>query len=158
MPPSTAFIRRATLDDLPALSRLFDAYRQFYQQPADLAKAHDFIQARLCKHESVIYLAEDATGQAIGFCLLYPSFCSLIAAPIYVLSDLFVAPEARRSGAARGLLATAEHAARDAGFARLDLTTAKTNLPAQSLYQSMGWVRDEVYYSYNRMLGGCHDL
>ena len=145
-------VHRATLNDLPELSRLFDAYRQFYQQPADLDKARDFIRARLQQNQSVIYLAENATGQAMGLCQLYPSFCSLIAAPIYVLSDLYVAPEARRTGAARGLLATAEKDAGEAGFARLDLTTAKTNLPAQSLYESMGWERDEVYYTYNRAL------
>ena len=33
-----------------------------------------------------------------------------------------------------------------------DLTTAKTNLPAQALYESMGWIRDEVFYTYNRDL------
>lgn len=152
MPTAAIHVRLATLDNLPELSRLFDAYRQFYQQPADLAKARDFIEARLQQNESVIYLAENTDGQAIGLCQLYPSFCSLIAAPIYVLSDLFITPGARRSGAARRLLATAENAAREAGFARLDLTTAKTNLPAQSLYESMGWVRDEVYYTYNRTL------
>lgn len=152
MPTTAIHIRRATLDDLPELSRLFDAYRQFYQQAADLDKARAFIHARLQQNESVIYLAENVTGQAIGLCQLYPSFCSLIAAPIYVLSDLFVAPEARRTGAARGLMAAAERDAREAGFARLDLTTAKTNLSAQSLYESMGWVRDEVFYTYNRAL------
>ena len=152
MPTAAIHVRRATLDDLPELSRLFDAYRQFYQQAADLDKARAFIRARLQQNESVIYLAENATGQAIGLCQLYPSFCSLIAAPIYVLSDLFVAPEARRTGAARGLMTAVERDAREAGFARLDLTTAKTNMPAQNLYESVGWVRDEVYYTYNRTL------
>jgi ribosomal protein S18 acetylase RimI-like enzyme len=32
----------------------------------------------------------------------------------------------------------------------MDLTTAKTNLAAQSLYQALGWVRDEVFYAYNK--------
>lgn len=145
-------IRRATLDDLPSLSILFDAYRRFYQQPADLPRARAFIETRLKNGESVIYLAETAAGSAIGFCQLYPSFCSVIAAPIYVLYDLFVTPEARQAGAARGLLAASEADARQRGFARLDLTTAKTNLPAQALYESMGWIRDEVFYTYNRDL------
>jgi len=34
----------------------------------------------------------------------------------------------------------------------MDLTTAKTNLPAQSLYEALGWVRDEVFYAYNRQI------
>ncbi|MBB1628853.1 GNAT family N-acetyltransferase [Achromobacter sp. UMC71] len=148
-------IRLATLDDAARVAPLFDAYRQFYEQPADAAGAMAFVHARLARGESVILLAEDtASGDAAGFCQLYPSFCSVIAAPIYVLYDLFVAPTARKSGAGRALLRQAEAHARAGGFARMDLTTARTNLPAQALYESLGWERDEVFLTYNRHLGG----
>ncbi len=148
-------IRLATVDDAAHVAPLFDAYRQFYEQPADAAGALAFVQARLARGESVILLAEDAaSGDAVGFCQLYPSFCSVIAAPIYVLYDLFVAPPARKSGAGRALLRQAEAHARAGGFARMDLTTARTNLPAQALYESLGWERDEVFLTYNRPLAG----
>ncbi len=39
------------------------------------------------------------------------------------------------------------------GKARIDLSTAKTNKPAQMLYESLGWIRDEVYLVYNRRVG-----
>jgi len=90
--------------------------------------------------------------RAIGLCQCYPTFCSVIAAPILALYDLFVAPEARRLGAARALMLAAEQEARQQGKARLDLTTAKSNLPAQRLYESLGWQRDEVFLIYNRVL------
>jgi len=32
----------------------------------------------------------------------------------------------------------------------MDLTTARTNVVAQSLYESLGWVRDEVFLGYSR--------
>ena len=148
-------IRLAATEDAARIAPLFDAYRQFYEQPADRAGALAYVHARLAHGESVILLAEDtATGQAVGFCQLYPSFCSVIAAPIYVLYDLFVAPAARKSGAGRALLQQAEAHARAGGFARMDLTTARTNLPAQALYASLGWERDEVFLTYNRHLGG----
>jgi ribosomal protein S18 acetylase RimI-like enzyme len=35
---------------------------------------------------------------------------------------------------------------------RLDLTTAKNNHTAQSLYESLGWVRDEIFYAYNKQI------
>ena len=35
-------------------------------------------------------------------------------------------------------------------MARLDLSTAKNNLEAQALYESLGWVRDDVFYTYNK--------
>ena len=34
----------------------------------------------------------------------------------------------------------------------MDLTTARNNATAQSLYESLGWVRDEVFYTYTRDL------
>ena len=91
-------VRQARMADLDNIAPLFDAYRQFYQQPADLALATAFIGERMREGESTVLLAEDANGQAVGFCQLYPSFCSVAAAPIHVLYDLFVAKEARSSG------------------------------------------------------------
>jgi len=34
----------------------------------------------------------------------------------------------------------------------MDLTTARDNQRAQALYESLGWVRDQVFLSYNRRL------
>lgn len=144
--------RLATANDVDALAVLFDAYRQFYQQAADLALAAAFIRERLVRHQSFVFVAESAAGEMLGFCQLYPSFCSLVAAPIVILNDLFVLPVARKAGAGAALLQAAEAFARAQRFARMELTTAKTNLTAQSLYASQGWQRDEVYYAYNKVL------
>lgn len=143
-------IRLATLADVPAIAPLFDAYRQFYEQAPDLALATAFIGERLRQGESLILLAQDAQGQAVGFSQLYPSFCSVQACKIFVLYDLYVAPQARTQGVGRQLLRAAEALAREHGVARLDLTTAKTNRQAQSVYEALGWVRDEVFYAYSR--------
>lgn len=153
MTPSTE-TRIATIGDLDAVAALFDAYRQFYAQAPDLGLARGFIRDRMLKHESVILLATNPAQQVVGFCQLYPSFCSVQARPIYVLYDLFVAPGARRSGAGRVLLQAAERLATERGMARLDLTTAKDNLPAQAAYESLGWVRDDVFFAYSRQVQG----
>jgi ribosomal protein S18 acetylase RimI-like enzyme len=147
---NTLTTRTATPADLDAVATLFDAYRQFYEQPADLVLARQFIQARMACGESEILVAQNAAGDIVGFCQLYPTFCSVEAQPIYALYDLFVVPHARRLGAGRALLLAAEQLARDKGKARMDLTTAKTNQAAQSVYESLGWVRDEIFYAYNR--------
>jgi len=148
---STA-IHTAIPEDAKLIAPLFDAYRQFYEQPADADAALAFITARLERGESVILLARRPDGSALGFCQLYPSFCSVLAAPIYVLYDLFVVPDARRLGVGRALLLAAEAHARATGHARMDLTTARNNLRAQALYESLGWVRDEVFLTYARHL------
>lgn len=147
---STIRTRIATLADLDVIAPLFDAYRQFYAQAPDLALARDFIRERLQNNESVVLLASNEAQTVVGFCQLYPSFCSVEAKPIYSLYDLFISPEARRSGAGKVLLQAAEKLAAVNGRARMDLTTAKTNKPAQAAYESLGWVRDEVFYAYSK--------
>ena len=87
---SSPIIRRATIEDLSQLAQLFDAYRQFYEQVPDITLANTFIADRINKHESVILVAvknvtNSAEKQLIGFCQIYPSFCSLRAAKIGVL-------------------------------------------------------------------------
>nr|WP_315225232.1 GNAT family N-acetyltransferase [uncultured Albidiferax sp.] len=146
--------RPASLDDLPVVAPLFDAYRQFYDQAPDLPQATAFIQARMAHGESSILVAQGDGGRVLGFCQLYPSFCSVAAAPIYVLYDLFVAPDARKTGAGRALLLAAEQFAASQGVARMDLTTAKTNLAAQSVYESLGWVRDKVFFADSKAVDG----
>jgi ribosomal protein S18 acetylase RimI-like enzyme len=141
--------RIATLADLDAVAPLFDAYRQFYERAPDPALARQFIQERMRNNQSAILLALDA-GRAIGFCQLYPMFCSVEAKPIYVLYDLFVGADARRAGAAKALLLAAEELAARNGKVRMDLSTARTNRAAQCVYESLGWSRDELFLTYNK--------
>lgn len=142
--------RRAGLGDLEALARLFDAYRQFYRRPADLALATRFLRERIERDESVIFVAEDATLGLVGFCQLYPTFCSVAAAPMLVLYDLYVDATARRAGAGQALMAAVERYASEHGYARMELQTARDNLPAQSLYESRGWERNRDFYAYSK--------
>lgn len=145
-------IRLATPDDIDITAALFDAYRQFYEQGADLPLATAFIGERLRRKDSEILLAAPHGQPALGFCQLYPLFSSIQARPIYQLSDLFVVSAARRSGIGRALLLAAEQLAARKGRAALELTTARTNTAAQAAYEALGWVRDEVFIAYARQL------
>lgn len=140
-------VHRAGLDDLDLVAPLFDAYRRFYDQPADLARARAYLADRLTRNEAVIFLALDG-GTAVGFTLLYPTFSSVSAAPIFTLADLFVDPQSRRGGVGRALLDAARRHAKAAGAHHLQLETARTNTTAQRLYESTGWKRDEVFLTY----------
>ena len=141
-------IRYATLADVAEVGRLFDAYRQFYEQPADLGRATAYIQARLENNESTILVADMGDGKLGGICQLYATFCSVAAAPILVLYDLFVDPSCRRQGVGKLLMLAAKDHAKTTSAARLELATAIDNLPAQALYESLGWKRDEAFYHY----------
>jgi ribosomal protein S18 acetylase RimI-like enzyme len=144
--------RRAEPRDLDAIAPLFDAYRQFYEKPPDLALARRYLDERFRRNESAIFVAENEEGGIIGFTQLYPAFCSVLADRTWVLYDLFVAPSARGTGAGRALMEAAEAHGRESGAARLELQTAKTNRIGQSLYESCGWERDELFYVYSKGL------
>jgi GNAT superfamily N-acetyltransferase len=139
------------VDDLDALVPLFDGYRQFYRQASDAAGARRFLRDRIENEQSVIFLAL-ADGAAVGFTQLYPSFSSAGMARIFVLNDLFVAPEARRCGAGGALLNAAAKYARNSGAVRLTLSTELTNTAAQTLYEKTGWKRDTVFCVYQLAL------
>ena len=151
--PTNTTIRFAQEHDLAELASLFNAYRIFYEQPSDLAVAENFLRERMQHAESVILLADNPEAhpghKLDGFCQLYPTFCSVEAKPIAVLYDLFVAPSARGRGVARRLMLAAQDYAKSSGKARLDLSTAKNNYTAQALYESLGYERDDVFYTYN---------
>jgi GNAT superfamily N-acetyltransferase len=144
-------IRQTVLADLDVVAGLFDGYRQFYDQVSDLVGARNFLRARVEHGQSVILLAE-SRGQAVGFTQLYPSFSSVSMARVYVLNDLYVAPSARRMGVGERLLKAASDHAVQMGAVRLSLNTDVKNVPAQALYESMGWARDQKFYAYHLAL------
>ncbi len=144
-------VRRAGTDNLDALALLFDAYRRFYRQPADLAGGRAFLAERIARGESAIFLAE-LDGQPAGFTQLYPSFTSAGMARIFILNDLFVAPEARGQGVATTLLRRAAEFGREEGAVRLVLSTATDNFTAQAVYEREGWLRDDAFLTYRLAL------
>ena len=142
---------QAANEHLEALATLFDGYRQFYEQAPDLDGARAFLAERLERGESVLFLALlDQNGQEIpaGLAQLYPSFSSASMRRLWILNDLFVAPEARKHGVGRALLQAAREHAESTGAKGLELMTARDNYAAQALYESMGWQRDEVFLPY----------
>ena len=146
-----ATIIRADLEHLNILTPLFDAYRVFYKQSSDLTAAESYLQQRLAHLDSVIFLA--VVGErGLGFCQLYPSFGSLSMRRLWILYDLYVVPEARRQGIGRALLERAGEFGLASGASRLELSTAKDNYPAQKLYESLGYVRDEEFFYYELTL------
>ena len=138
---------RASAADVETVLPLFEAYRAFYECEPDEAGARAFLSERLAKDESVVFLAYDG-DDAVGFTQLYPTWGSLELGPAWVLYDLFVDPGARRGGSGRALLNHAVDFCREQGAKFVLLETAVDNLPAQGLYESAGWKRDDEFYTY----------
>ncbi len=143
-------IRRAYASDVDALLPLFGGYLEFYRRTRDPAREREFLLQRLGQQECVVFLAE-SEARAVGFTLLYPLFSSLSLRRTWVLNDLYVVPEFRHRGAAKELLTRAREWGRETGADYLTLETARDN-PAQHLYESQGWKRDELFFHYELTL------
>lgn len=141
----TISTHRAGPADLDALALLFDAYRQFYGQPADLPRARQWLRDRLRFGESVVLVAA-RDGKAVGFVQLYPMYSSVRTARTWILNDLYVDAAARRGGIARTLLDAAADFARADGAAGISLETTRDNAPARALYRAAGWGEDETQW------------
>jgi len=137
--------RQANADDLDQLSSLFDGYRVFYKQTSDLAAAKEFISQRIESKDSIILVAVEADKSLAGFTQLYPSFTSVGMKKIWVLNDLFVNPNLRKKGVAKALMSAAKKFCKESGRSRLALETGTDNIPAQKLYEQLGYSRNGVY-------------
>lgn len=127
---------------------LFDQYRQFYGQKSNIPQAHDFLEERLRKKESIIYLAIDSkTRIAYGFMQLYPSFSSITLERLWILNDLYVSLEARNQGVGKALIKTAQDWVKQQGKG-ISLQTALDNVKAQKLYRLLGFNLDNTYLYY----------
>lgn len=82
-------IIKAETGDISEVARLFDLYRQFYDCESDSALATQYIKERMENNESDIFVTIE-NNHACGFVQLHPSFCSVQAAKIYILEDLYV--------------------------------------------------------------------
>jgi GNAT superfamily N-acetyltransferase len=138
---------QARFEHLEEVSNLFDQYRVFYKSPSDLEAARKFLQARFQKGDSIIFVVS-SDGRIVGFTQLYPSFSSVSMKRVWILNDLFVEPAYRRKGVAKLLLSAAENFARETEAIRIILTTQICNITAQSLYESLGYCKDEDFYHY----------
>lgn len=113
--------------------------------------ATKYLRDRIENGESMVFAARDENGFH-GFTQVYTTFCSLEADKIYVLYDLYVDAASRKKGIGRKLMNAAKDKALADGIVRIDLGTAKDNFKGQSLYEQLGYERDNKFYSYSLSL------
>jgi GNAT superfamily N-acetyltransferase len=142
---STHTIARVEPADLDELLPLMRAYCDFYEvSPTDgdlLAMSRALIADP--EREGVQLIARDGVGTAVGFATIFWTWSTLSASRIGVMNDLFVAPDARRSGVGRQLIAACHELCRERGATSLGWQTARDNARAQALYDAVGAQREE---------------
>ena len=138
-------VRRATREDIDALTVLFDLYRVWYHQPSDIAHARKFLLQRMEHDESIVFVAEQEKN-LVGFTQLYPIFSSVSMQKTWLLNDLYVHASARKQGVAAQLLNAAREHGLQTNAKWLMLQTGNDNYPAQTVYEKNGWKKITDYF------------
>jgi len=143
-------IIKATLEHLDLLTPLFVRYREFYGQLPYPDSSRKFLETRLKRDESVIYLAlpDDDDAKLLGFCQLYPSFSSLSLKRVWILNDIYVAEDSRRMLVADHLMREAKKMAKDTQAVRMRVSTSADNEVARKTYESIGFRKDTEFENY----------
>ncbi|MBD9427418.1 MULTISPECIES: GNAT family N-acetyltransferase [unclassified Pseudomonas] len=147
-------IVQATLEHLDLLTPLFIKYREFYGELPFPDSSRKFLETRLKRKESIIYLAlADDEDKLLGYCQLFPSYSSLSLKRVWILNDIFVAEDARRMLVADRLLQTAKQMAKETNAVRMRVATSVSNEVAQKTYESIGFREDTRFKNYTLELG-----
>jgi GNAT superfamily N-acetyltransferase len=77
-------------------------------------------------------------GAPVGFALWFYNFSTFVGRHGIYLEDLFVRPEARGSGAGKGLLAKLARRCLDENLGRLEWAVLDWNAPSIAFYDSLG--------------------
>ncbi len=147
-------IREAKLSDIKHVALLFDQYRVFYKKESDIEAAIIFLSERLASNESILFIAEKADQNIVGFTQLYPSFSSTRMKRLWILNDLFVSETHRGKGISKSLLNKAKEWCIVTDGCGVILETDKSNTIGNKLYPSVGFNQDEEhnYYSWDNDL------
>jgi len=141
-------IRPISHDDRPAWEQLYSGYAAFYNvtQTAEM-RARVWSWLIDPAHEVNGLVAQTDQG-LIGLAHYRPFARPLSASTGGFLDDLFVAPDARGTGAGRALIAALADISREKGWTVLRWITADSNQTARALYDQVAvqtpWVTYDI--------------
>jgi ribosomal protein S18 acetylase RimI-like enzyme len=142
-------IIKANVNHIKQVGELFDLYRQFYKYVSNINESTDYISERMKNNESIIFIATSKQKEVMGFVQLYETFGSLDLGKIIILYDLYVKKDHRKNKIGRQLMLKSHEYAKKINAKRIQLSTATDNFIGQSLYESLGYVKDADFYTYD---------
>ncbi len=141
-------IRNLEATDEAPWRALWNGYCEFYETEMAGSVTDETWRRLLDASEegmfSLVACGED--GNVIGFtnCVVHPITWS--ETPVCYLEDLFVAPDARNSGAGRALIEAVLEKGRAKGWHRVYWRTRHDNATARALYDKVSDLTDGVVY------------
>ena len=139
-------ITKATPQNIQELAPMLDQFRQLYGKNPEISACEAYLEKRLSKEESIIFIAS-SDSETYGYIQLYPMFSTVLLQKLWMLSDLFIKPEFRKNGYAMQLINHAKSFAEDTNLG-LIIETRITNNSALKFYDSVGFKKfgEHLYY------------
>ena len=145
----TTKIRKITFDDRARWEELFHGYADFYKVSlTEEAKENAWNWIFSDDEDFWCDLAIGEDGEIIGFTQYQLMHRSLSGGKVCYLSDLFVEPTLRGSGAGRALIDHVFGFAKENGISNVRWLTQDYDYPGRRLYDSYGLKSDFILYSY----------
>ena len=142
--PAAPRIRFAERSDVPRLWEMVRGLAEFERMLDVLSGSAEALADALFGAEtSCEALVADDHRRLVGYALVFQTFSSFRTTRGLWLEDLYVAPEARRSGTGRVLLAEVARLALARGCARVRWDVLRWNAPAMAFYQALGGKPDD---------------
>jgi len=143
-------VRPALADDEAAWRRLWRGYCDFYKSDvSEAVTAHTW--GRIVDPSSAVKcIVAERDGLIVGFANYVVHDATWEMDPLCYLEDLFVAPDARGSGAGRAMIQWLKDGMSTRGWARLYWVTHEDNATARKLYDQFAGADGFVRYVVRR--------
>lgn len=133
-------IRPATPADIPVIHAQIRELAT-YEKALDEARATpEHLRDALFgeRPAAFAHIAEDTSGEQVGFALWFLNFSTWRGVHGIYLEDLFVRPEARGGGHGKALLTELARICVERGYERLEWSVLNWNRPAIDFYEALG--------------------
>lgn len=144
----TINIRPLNEDDRTKWEQMFQAYAEFYKTSIPDG-GFDRVWTWIFNPTNHFWcdIAESQSGDVIGFTQYQLMHRSLGGGMVCYLSDLYIDPTVRGSGAGRALIDHVLAFAKDRGLPSVRWLTQEFNYPARRLYDTFGPKTDFILYN-----------
>lgn len=153
-------LRSARESDLDSIISLVHALAEYEREPAAVKLDRESFRKHLFgpRPFAEVILAEDDSGEVVGFALFFHNFSTWEGCPGIYLEDLFVRPEHRGRGYGKSLLVELARIALDRGCKRFEWSVLDWNEPSIAFYKALGAVPMEEWTVYRVTGAALEDL
>ncbi len=146
------YIRQVkSADDVERLLTLIDRLAEFeHLTPPDAAARRRFVHDGFERNPPRFWalLAGVGEDEPSAYAIFFETYSSFLCQPTLYLEDLFVLPEARRSGIGLALMHHLSAEAIQRGCGRMEWTCLDWNVNAQQFYDKIGAIHMSEWYFY----------